>query len=132
MVSDETWQAANFPANVVDTMALGFGKGGAFPALLRAELLVLVQERGRPGKLNAEHVLENEDIEYFDIRIEVSAWPSRRRWRRDDARPRLPGQGAPGGGTGAPRRSRSSWGGIAARRATPSGPRATGWRRSSR
>ena len=31
MVSDETWQAANFPSNVVDTMALGFGKNGAFP-----------------------------------------------------------------------------------------------------
>jgi hypothetical protein len=75
MVSDETWQATNFPANVVDNMALGFGKEGAFPRSFALTYSYSFKNEGDRGKLSAEHVLENEDIEYFDIRIEVSAWP---------------------------------------------------------
>lgn len=75
MVNDDTWQAANFPANVVDTMALGFGKDGAFPRSFALSYSYSFKTEGDRGKLTAEHVLENEDIEYFDVRIEVSAWP---------------------------------------------------------
>ncbi|MGC4122641.1 MAG: hypothetical protein QM765_50340 [Myxococcales bacterium] len=74
MVTDEMWQAANFPSNVVDTMALGFGKA-AFPRSFALTYSYSFKSEGDRGKLSAEHVLENEDIEYFDIRIEVSAWP---------------------------------------------------------
>ncbi len=122
MVSDETWQAANFPANVVDTMALGFGKGGAFPRSFALSYSYSFKNEGDRGKLNAEHVLENEDIEYFDIRIEVSAWP----FAAPLEAGMTPGPGYQVKALRGRDRGTSKIavvvGGSAARRATPSGP----------
>ncbi|MBI5544025.1 MAG: hypothetical protein HY901_09070 [Deltaproteobacteria bacterium] len=77
MIKDAMWQAADFPANVVDTMALGFGKAGAFPrtfALVYSYTLKDEAERAQLGMVTAEHKLDSGDVEYFDRRIEASAW----------------------------------------------------------
>jgi hypothetical protein len=62
---------------VVDTMALPFGKAGVFPrafALSYSYALKDEGERSRLGIGSAEHKLDTSDVEFFDVRIEVSAW----------------------------------------------------------
>lgn len=76
MINDEIWQAASFPANVVDTQALGFGKG-SFPRSFALTYSYALKDEGMRAKLgigSSEHTLDNGDMEYFDVRIEVSAW----------------------------------------------------------
>jgi len=77
MVSTDMWQASNFPANVVDTSALGFGKAGAFPRSFTLIYSFTLKDQGEREKLEigqSFHKQANGDVENFDVRIEVSAW----------------------------------------------------------
>jgi hypothetical protein len=77
MVSTDMWQASNFPANVVDTSALGFGKAGAFPRSFALVYSFTLKDEGERETLNigpSFHKQSNGDVENFDVRIEASAW----------------------------------------------------------
>lgn len=77
MVTDAMWQSSSFPANIVDPMALGFGKAGAFPrsfALVYSYSLKDEGERTRLGLGQRFHKGPDGELEAFDVRIEASAW----------------------------------------------------------
>lgn len=78
MVTDPMWQASSFPANIVDTMALGFGKDGAFPRSFMVIYSYALKDQGTREKLGLKqgfHKTAEGEMEVFDLRIEASAWP---------------------------------------------------------